>query len=434
VPPPFQRWRLSNGLDVTSVHKPGWPVIDVELLVRGGAAADPPSLAGRASLTAELLDEGSAHHSAIEISDRIELLGADLDLHTSWDACTLTLHGLVPRLAPMLDLLAEVALEPAFPAHEVARKREERLHRLVQERAEPRAVAVKALARAVFGERHNYGSPLSGTRSTIGQMERTTLLDVYQHDFAPSRAHLIVAGPLDAQHIGPELEARFGRWSRQPGESARVGVPPRRARTIYLIDRPGATQSEIRVGHVGLPRDTPDYFPALIMNTVLGGSFKSRLNMILREEKGFTYGASTSFSFRRQGGMFSGGAAVYTGDTAETLAIFVRELDRMGSEGVGPEEAERARRYHALGFAHAFETTRDIADQLADLVLYDLAEDYLQTYTDRVARVTVADVQRAAHSYLKPLELSMVVVGDRARVFESLQRLELGPIQDWEAE
>ncbi|MGH7466831.1 MAG: M16 family metallopeptidase [Longimicrobiales bacterium] len=434
VPPSFERARLSNGLDVVVAEKAGLPVIDVQLVVRGGAAVDPPALAGRASLTAELLDEGSLHRSALEISDCIEQLGAHLDLQVSWDACALTVHGLVPRLAAMLDLLAEVALEPAFPAHEFTRKKEERLHRLQQERAEPRVVASKALARAVFGAQQSYGCPLSGSTATIAQLGRESLVDSYTNHFAPARAHLIVVGPIDAQRIMSELEQRFGAWSAVPGAQPRVQGAPPRTRTIYLIDRPGAAQSEVRVGHVGLPRNTPDYFPALIMNTVLGGSFKSRLNMILRAEKGFTYGAGSSFSFRREGGLFSSGAAVFTHNTAESVAIFVRELARLRQDGVRTDEIERSRRYHALGFARAFETTRDITEQLAELALYDLDETQLQTYTDRIASVDQSDIERVARQCLRPEELSIVVVGDRVRVLEPLRQLELGPILEWEAE
>jgi zinc protease len=434
VPPGFERIRLANQLDVLIARKAGMPVVDMQLVVRGGGATDSPALAGRASLTAELLDEGSRRHSALEISDRVELLGADFDVRVNWDAWLLTMHGLVPHLQPMLDLLMEVALEPAFPTVEFKRKHEERLHRLRQERTEPRIVASKAVARAVFGDQHIYGRPLSGTPETIGQLDCTGVVSCYRAGFGPAVSHLVMAGRIDPDQVRKELEARFGAWSNPV--SLRSHVTPVRmpGRTLYLIDRPDAAQSEIRAGHVGLPRNTPDYLALTVLNTVLGGSFKSRLNTILREEKGFTYGASSSFSFRRESGMFSAGTAVFTDNTAETVAIVVSELERLRDQGVSHEELERARRYHALGFARTFETASDVSDHLAALALYDLEDTFLQTFTERIGAVTAAEVDRAARIYLKPDELSIVVVGDRARVLDSLRALQLGPIVEWEAQ
>ncbi|MGH7460156.1 MAG: M16 family metallopeptidase [Longimicrobiales bacterium] len=433
APPGIQRARLGNGLEVIIAEKRGLPVVDVQLIVRAGAVGDATTQAGRASLTAELMDEGTRQHSAIEISDLVELLGADLELHAGWDAIFLALHGLRPRLGPMLDLLTEVALQPTFPADEFKRKQEERVHGLLQERSEPRAVAVKALARAVFGAAHIYGWPLSGTVDSLGRMDRAALLEHYGN-FAPGRAHVVVAGHVDADQIVRELDHRLGDWSGTPLAESLVPPAPESARRILLIDRPGAAQSEVRIGHVGLSRDTPDYFAVLVLNTVLGGSFKSRLNMILREEKGFTYGASSSFAFRRAGGLFSAGAAVFTDATAETVSIVVREIERMAQFGATAEELERARRYLSLGFVRTFETTSDVAGHLADLVLFDLGDDYLQTYAERVAAVSAADVAGAASRYLHTHELAIVIVGDRARVLEPLQRLELAPVIEVEAE
>lgn len=434
APPAFERHRLRNGLDVVLVHKTGLPVVDVQLVLRGGARIDSPELAGRASLTAELLDEGTLHHSALEISDRIEFLGADFDLRVGWDASFLTLHGLVPRLGPMLDLLTEVMLEPAFPAEEFQRKHEERLHSLLQERAEPRLVAVKAVSRAVFGEQHMYGWPLAGTTTTMRRVDRPSVTDYYARGFAPDQAHLVLVGQINADQVLRELDQRLGGWAVESAAPPPLAELPIGQRTIYLIDKPGAAQSEVRIGHVGPPRQARDYFPLLVLNTVLGGSFKSRLNMILREEKGFTYGASSAFSFRRAGGLFSGGAAVFTDNTAETVSILAHEIARASQDGVSGEELERARRYLALGFVRTLETTSDLAAHLAELVLFDLEETYLQTYAQRIARVTRDQVAQAAQIHLKPAELAIVVVGDRARVLDPLQRLEWGTLVEWEAE
>jgi zinc protease len=431
--PTFERVRLSNGLDVILVRKAGLPVVDVQLVVRGGASLDPPALAGRASLSTEMLDEGTERHTALELSDRIELLGADFDLRVGWDATFLSLHGLVPRLGPLLEILAEVLLESTFPETEFNRKHDERMNLLIQQRDEPRAVASKTVARAVFGRDHIYGRPLSGSSSTMAGVERESLLEYY-HTLAPTHTHLVAVGQIETDDVLRDLEKLFGSWSVTATPGAPLAAAPVQERTIHLVHRPGAPQSEVRVGHVGPARETPDYFPLLVLNTVLGGSFKSRLNMVLREQKGFTYGASSAFSFRRSGGVFSGGAAVFTDNTAETVEILLREITRVWHEGVSPAELERARRYLALGFVRTFETTGDLAGHLADLALYDLGEQHLQTYAARIGAVTQEQVAVAARSHLKPNELSIVVVGDRERVLEPLQRLNAGPIAEWEAE
>ncbi|HSL70967.1 MAG TPA: pitrilysin family protein, partial [Longimicrobiales bacterium] len=325
------------------------------------------------------------------------------------------------------------ALAPAFPQAEFARKHEERLHTLLQERDEPRLVANKALQRAIFGNRHPYGQPLNGTVASIQALRREDVISYYTVAGGAKTASFLLAGDIEPETTRTLLEERFGAWTHpaaaEPALPAAAGGP----RAIHLIDRPAAPQSEVRIGHVGVPRSTPDYFPLLVMNTILGGSFKSRLNMRLREEKGFTYGASSSFSCRRQSGVFSGSTAVITEATAETVSIFVNEIERMRSDPVTPEELERARNYLALGFMRNFETTGAIAAHLIDVALYDLGPDYLRDYPERVAAVTREDVAKAAGRYLHPDQLSMVVVGDRAKVWAQLHELQLGEVREWAA-
>jgi predicted Zn-dependent peptidase len=309
-PPPFERHVLSNGLQFLLVHKPNLPVFDLQLVVRGGALLDPLTKTGRASLTAEVLDEGTARHSALELSAQLEQLGAELAVYAAWDASFLALHALTPHLPALLDLLAEVTLQPSFPPDEFARKRVERLNALLQERDEPRTVASKALQRAVFGLEHPFGWPLAGKTATIEALQRADLTAYYEVGFAPRSSFLVLAGDCKTADAARLLTERFGYWQNGPGIQPSLPPAPERTRAVYLVDRPDAAQSEVRIGHVGVPRGAPDFFALLVLNTILGGSFKSRLNMRLREEKGFTYGASSAFTFRRLGGLFSGGAAV----------------------------------------------------------------------------------------------------------------------------
>ena len=433
-PPDLQRTRLSNGIELLIVSKPALPIVDLQLIVRGGAITEAIEQAGCASLAAEMLDEGTLQHSALEISQLVEQLGADLHTCAGWDSCVISLHGLASRFEALLDLLAELTTQPSFPEQDFRRKREERLHALMQERDEPRTVAVKALARTIFGSHHRFGRSVGGTISTIEALSVAHTRDYYLGTFRPSQMHAVVVGAVEAEPVRAAFEQRLGTLREPPAFAL-----PRRGEIdaspgIHLIHKAGAAQSEVRFGHSGVPRDTPDFFPILLMNTILGGSFTSRLNMKLREEKGFTYGASTGFSFRRSGGAFSGGAAVFTDATAETIALSLAEVTRIREAGVTAEELSRARNYLSWGFMRNFETTGDIAGQLAEIALFDLPAAHWRSYAQRIAGVSADDIVRVARRYLRPDQLSFVVVGDAARVRKPLQQLAMGPVMESEAE
>jgi len=429
TPPQVLRHQLSNGLELLVATRRHMPVVDWELVIRGGAVLDQGALAGTASMVAEMLDEGAAGRSALEISSAIEQLGAELDLRTNWDATLLHLHSLTTRMPAALDLFAAVALQPDFPDDELERKRTERLNSLAQERDEPRLVAHKTLALALFGETHPYGQPIGGTEASIAALSRGDLLARYRRIAGPQGAHLVVAGAIEFEEAVAQAERLFGDWRSDANATVEFSGPHAKERTIYLVDKPGAAQSEIRVGHQAPPRSTPDYFALLVLNTILGGSFKSRLNMTLREEKGYTYGAGTGFAFRRHGGMFSGGAAVFTDVTADAVRLTFEEIATIRDEGVTADELERARNYIALGFARNFEAAADIAAYLADVALHDLPDDYLARYPDEIEAVTLEQVNAAAQNHLDPEHLAIVVVGDRERITPGLQDLDLAPIQ-----
>lgn len=428
-PPPIRRHRLANGLEVLVATKHNLPVVDWELVLRGGAVLDPAARPGTASMVAEMVDEGAAGRGALEISSAAEQLGIDLETRTVWDGSLFHLHALTTRMVPALDLFADIALRPDFPDAELERKRTERLNALAQERDEPRLVANKTLAAVIHGNTHPYGSPINGTSESIAALTRNDLIAHYQRVAGPNTAHLVVAGAIEFDDALAHAERMFGNWRQHATPEIELIAPQRHQRTIYLVDKPGAAQSEIRVGHPAPPRSTDDYFALLVLNTILGGSFKSRLNMKLREEKGYTYGASSGFGFRRHGGLFSGGAAVFTDVTDDALHLTLQEITKLREQGAKPEELERARNYIALGFARNFEAVSDLAMHLADVALYDLADDYLEQFPARVGAVTLEQVNEAAARHLHPEELAMVVVGDRARVLEPLRALDIAPIE-----
>jgi predicted Zn-dependent peptidase len=427
--PPITKRTLSNGLQVwvIGVHKV--PTVHLELAIRTGVAADPPGKFGLASLTADMLDEGAGTRSALQISDDIDYLGASLETAAAPDATYVELHVPVARLGEALPIMADVVMRPAFPDAELKRLREERLATLLEMEDDPEQLVTVAFPRLVFGEQHRYGSPILGTAASLKSFTVADLKAFHAGQFNPANAVLVVAGDVAADTVIPQIEQALGSW-RSAGP---VKVPPvpqasqLTARKVYLIDKPGAAQSQIRIGWVGVPRSTPDYFPLRVLNTVLGEAFTSRLNNNLREVHGYAYGASSRFDMRLSAGAFYAAAGVQTDKTAEAVKEFFNELARI-HEPVPAAELEKAKNYLALLMPRSFETTRGTADALAQAWVYDLPADYYTTYADRVRAVTAADVQRVADRYIQPDKLAVVVVGDRKTIEPGLKALNLGPL------
>ncbi|HEX6939732.1 MAG TPA: pitrilysin family protein [Longimicrobiales bacterium] len=427
--PAVRRFRLPNGLDVLAVRRRGLPVVDLRLVVRTGAAADAPTHAGRAGLVAEMLDEGTERYSALELAEAVDRLGAELDTMAAWDASVVALHVLRPRLEPALELLAEVVARPVFPEKEWLRVRAERRADLARQRQEPRFLAIEAFSAAVYGPDHPYAATLSGTPESVEALGRDEIEAFYHAHYRPANAFLVAVGDFEPESLPALLERGLGAWPAAPAHPAPPpDRPAPRPTAIHLVDRPGAAQSELQVGHAGVPRSTPDYFPLLVMNTILGGAFTSRLNMALREERGYTYGAGSRFDFRLGSGPFSASSAVFTDVTGDALAVMVEEIRRIRETPVPAEELERARNYVALGLLRQLETSGQVARAIADIELYGLGDDYLDCFVDRVRAVTAEEVVRVAREHLDPEHLALVVVGDRARIEEPLRSLGLGPV------
>lgn len=426
--PPIIRHTLNNGLGVLVVEKHDLPVVDAALVTRAGGDADAPAVAGRAALAADLLDEGTATRSALDIAEAADQLGASLYSRATWDELAVGLHVLSSRLEPALALLVDVALRPAFAEDEVERKRKERLAAIVQEQDEPRIVASQAFARAVYGDAHPFGAPLGGTAASVRGLDRNDLADFYRTRQRPGNAFLVLAGDVRAEAVLTALEEALGGWADEAAPADAVAPAPPSGPRIHLLDRPGAPQSEIRIGHDGAHRGAPDYFPMLVLNTILGGAFTSRLNSRLREEKGFTYGAGSAFAFRRHGGPFVASSAVFTGATAEAIGIVLHEMRRMRDERVTAAELERAKSYLALGLPRRFETTGDVARLVVEQELYGLGADFYATYVERVRAVDAAQVQESAMRRLDPENATVVVAGDRAAVEPALRALGAGAV------
>jgi len=428
--PPVSELHLSNGVPVFLVERHEVPVVQVNAVVRAGAGYDPLDKPGLASLTADMLDEGAGGKSALEISDEIDYLGAELTSEAGWDATVVALHVPVKRVEKALPILADVVVRPTFPASEIERVRTDRLTELLQWRDEPRAIASVAFARALYGRKHRYGTATLGTESSVRGFSRAELTAFQTQFFRPDNAAIVVVGDATAESIQPQLEKAFGGW-KAAGNRAAAEVPAAPqvpGREILIVDRPGAAQSEIRIGRIGPSRSTPDYFALTVMNTILGGSFTSRLMQNLREKHGYAYGARSSFDYRLSTGPFVAAAAVQTDKTAPAVAEFFKELDAI-RKTITDAEVEKAKNYVALSFPSEVETTGDIASKLAQQFIYHLPNDWLQTYVSRIAAVNAADVRRVASQYVDPEKVAVVVVGDRSKIEGELKALNLGPVK-----
>lgn len=427
--PQIQKRQLSNGLPVWIVELHEVPVAQLNLVVRGGTADDPAGQFGAASLTAAMLTEGAGARTALEIADAVDFLGADLGAASGFDSMAVRLHVPVARLAEALPIMADVALRPTFPPEELERLRQQRLTTLIQSRDDAATIAALAFSRVLF-QRGRFGTASMGTEGSIKRLTVDNLRAFYASRFIASAATLIVVGDVTPDQVVPLLERSFGSWQDTPPPAGRVAAltgPARTRREVYLIDKPGAPQSQIRIGTIGVARATPDYFPLLVMNTMLGGSFSSRLNMNLREEHGYTYGASSSFDMRAAPGPFTAAAGVQTDKTSESLTEFFKELNGI-LQPVPADELTRARNYVALRFPAGFETTGDISRRLEDALVYRLPDDYFAKYVGSIEAVGAADVQRVARAYVQPEKMAVVIVGDRKVIEPGIKALNLGPI------
>jgi zinc protease len=429
--PAIQKRALSNGLPVWIVELHKVPVAQINLVVLGGSADDPTGKYGVASLTATMLEEGAGSRSSLEIADAIDFLGADLSAGSGIDSTGVRLHVPVARLAEALPIMADVALRPTFPKDELERLRQQRLTSLIQARDDASTIASLAFSKVLYGSAHRFGTATMGTADTIKTFTQDDLRAFYTSIFRPTNATLIVVGDVVPDKVLPLLESSFGGW-KASGAAARRALPPTTepaTRTVYLVDKPNAPQSQIRIGWIGVPRATPDYFPIQVLNTILGGAFSSRLNLNLREKHGYTYGASSSFDMRVAAGPFLSAAGVQTDKTSESLAEFFNELNGI-LKPVPAAELARAKNYVALRFPSGFETTSDISRRLEDALVYKLPDDYFSRYVQNIQAVTAADVQRVAQKYIAPDRFAVVVVGDKKTIEPGIHALNLGTIKE----
>jgi zinc protease len=427
---PIHHFKLSNGLSVVLLEKHNVPVLQMDMVVRGGSAYDAEGRSGLASLATAMLMDGAGSRDVLRLADAIDYLGARIYASARLHVSSVVLSTPVSHLDSALALYADIIVHPTYPGAELERERKQRLTSLLQWRDEPRALASVIFDRTLFGARHPYGIPSMGDEKSLRSFDREDLVAYYEKYFHPGNATLIVVGDVTVNSIEPKLEAAFGRW--EGGAVSLPEIEPAtqvKRRAIYMVDKPGAAQTVIRIGRIGAARMTEDFYPLVVMNTILGGSFTSRLNQNLREKHGYTYGASSSFDFRPIPGPFVASASVQTAVTDKAVTEFMNELEGI-LRPIPEAEVERAKDYVALGFPGNFQSVGQIASALEVLVEYNLPDDYFNNYTEHILAVTGKDVERVAKKYIDPSAVDIILVGDRKEIETSVKTLKLGPIKN----
>ena len=433
--PEIRRRTLGNGLRVCTIEHHEVPLITCFVLMPVGSAHDPDSQPGLAALTGDLLDEGSGSLDALQVHEALGRIGAHLDTEIGADATLLEITALEQHAGRALELLASMVQSPRLEARDFDRVRELRLNRLIQLRDLPPALADRVFTQFLYPA-HPYGHLPIGTEESLRALTLNDVAGFHNQAFVPGRATVIAVGDASHERLAELVEGAFGGWSSHRGPDGLADVsglvaPRSAASRLATVHRPGAAQSELRIGHVGVPRATPDYHALLVLNMVLGGQFVSRLNMNLREDKGYTYGARTSFEFRRGPGPFVFQTSVQSSVTADAIREVIGELDAIrGERPVTGPELELGRAALTRGYPRNFETAEQIGRAAAQLALYGLPDDYFTTFVPTVLAVGQDDVTRAARDHIHPDRLLTVIVGDRDKVLPTLEPLALGELAD----
>jgi predicted Zn-dependent peptidase len=426
--PPVVVRELPNGLRLMVVERHNLPVADFVLVIPSGATANPADRAGVADLMANMLSEGTTTRNSLQIADQMAYLGISLSSGSGWDATTVRLSTPTAQLDSALALFADVSLHPSFPASEFARLKKERLTTLLQLKDRGPAIASLVFPAILYGKDNPYGRPAIGTDVSVAAITTADLSSFYRTHFAPNGATLVAVGDVTPAEVERKINALFGGWAKQSVPAVSVGEGrAATATTVYLIDKPGAAQSSFRIGSVGVARSTPDYFPLSVMNTALGGAFTSRLNLDLREDKGYTYGASSRFDMRRYGGPFIASAEIVSAKSDSSLIEFMKQL-RSIRDTIPETELSKTKRYLQLELPSVFETNGGIAVRLGDVALYGLPLDYYNHVVDNIGAVTQADAQRVAQKYIDVNHLTVLIVGDRKSIEGPLKALNVGPM------
>jgi zinc protease len=427
--PQFKDETLPTGVRLITAPVTKLPLATVLVLVNAGSTNEPRGKEGVAALTAAALLEGTTRFDGAELAEKFEQLGTSLESGADWDSAFLKITVLSSKLEEATKLLGEAISSPIFPEREIERLKAERLAEILQLETEPRGLADEKFSEFLYDDESRYSRPDEGSSASVSSLTRGDVDQFYRSNYNSGGTTVIIAGDISSENAKNLVIEAFGKW---PNGSSRdqplSGKARRNRKSTHIVNKPDAPQSELRVGHVGLPRKHPDFFPTLVMNAVLGGLFGSRINLNLREAHGYTYGASSFYDWRRGPGPFVVSTAVESEVTAPALREILTEIDRIRDERISAEELSLAVDYLEGVFPIRYETTAAIASALATLAIYDLNPDYYDSYRSNIHNVSEDAVLRAAKTHLHPDLLQTVIVGDAATVRGSLADNSLGEV------
>ena len=424
--PHVEKSTLANGLKVWTAYHAQVPMTGVLLLVRHGTAMDPIGREGLAAITADMLDEGTGALSAIDVSEALARLGAQLDVDVGWDATLLGVTSLSRFADRAIKMLADIVVRPALREEDFARIRRQRLNRLIQLRDMPGAIAERAFARLLYGD-GPYGHTPLGREASLNAITLDDVRAFHRRIFHPGEVTLVAVGDRSHEETRALVEQAFGDWAMAATPRADERPQPAPPARLNIFARPGAPQSELRIGHVGVSRATPDYHALVAANMVLGGQYVSRINLNLRADKGITYGVRTAFEFRRMPGPFVLSVSVDRAATALAISESLREMSEIrGSRPVSADELAIGVAALTRGYAKNFETFDQLARAIAQLSLFDLPESFYSEFVPRIESLTPDEVTRAAERHLEPSRLTTLVVGDVDATSQEFGRLNLG--------
>ena len=428
--PEFIDQKLPSGIRVVTAPVRKLPVVTVLVIIDAGSTNDPTGKEGVAALTAGLLLEGTARLNGAALTEKFERLGTSLESGADWDSAFVKITALSDKLEAATILLGEALSEPAFPEREVERLKAERLAEILQLETEPRGLADEKFSEFLYSPESRYSKPDEGSTESVSGLSRTDVQEFYRARYRTGSTTVIVTGDISADDARALVGRAFQGWASGSASSAKLITASRSSRkTVHIVHKQDAPQSELRVGHVGVPRKHPKFFSTLVMNAVLGGLFGSRINLNLREVHGYTYGASSYYDWRRGAGPFVVSTAVQSEVTAPALREIFFEIERIRSESISGEELSLAKDYLDGVFPIRYETTAAIASALASLVIYELPADYYDTYRRNIRDVSSDGVLDAAKAHLHPNELQTIVVGDARVIRDSLAQLDIGDLQ-----
>jgi zinc protease len=422
--PPIEKTTLDNGLKVIVIQHHELPVVAFRLVLKSGAAFDPSGKAGLADLTAGLLRKGTKTRTATQIAEQIDFVGGSLGAGSGRDATYANCKVLTKHFDVGLDLLSDIILNPAFADEEIERLRKQTLAAIKQQKDNPGAVADEKYEKFLFGD-HPYGRPSEGTETSVAALTRDDIVSFHQDYYVPNNAVLAVVGDVKPKEAINKVKAKFSQWQGAQFAAPGYEQPPAvKGHQILLVDKPDLTQTYIRVGHLGVKRDNPDYFPVKVMNYILGGGwFASRLVDEVRSKRGLTYGIKCGFDFNKLKGAFTVETFTQNDSTAAAISAILEEIQKIQTQGVTDKELADTKSFYTGYFPLQLETPSQIASQVLGVELHDLGEDYLKDYRKNINAVTKEDVQGAAQKYLDSKNLKLVVVSKADDVKASLEPL-----------